>query len=99
MSPGDIEHGTPSMSSMRARHRRPSVGIGRVGTIVASAHAQDFERRRLPNFMSSASVGRDMAHGADDSTDEDDEADLSTDEDPGSRPVSERRDTMGRIVE
>lgn len=99
MSPGDIEHGTPSMSSLRARHRRPSVGIGRVGTIVASAHAQDFERRRLPNFMSSASVGRDMAHGADDSTDEDDEADLSTDEDPGSRPVSERRDTMGRIVE
>lgn len=99
MSPGDIEHGTPSMSSLRARHRRPSVGIGRVGTIVASAHAQDFERKRLPNFMSSASVGRDMAHDADDSTDEDDEADLSTDDDPESRPASERRDTMGRIVE
>ncbi|KAJ5517908.1 SPX N-terminal [Penicillium expansum] len=99
MSPGDVEHGTPSMSSMRARNRRPSVGISRVGTIMASAHAQDFERRRLPNYMSSASVGRDLAHGADDSTDEDDEADLSTDEDSGSRPVSERRDTMGRIVE
>ncbi|KAJ5181136.1 hypothetical protein N7491_000690 [Penicillium cf. griseofulvum] len=106
MSPGDVEHGTPSMSSMRARHRRPSITISRVGTIVASAHAQDFERRRLPNFLSSASVGRNMAHGADDSTDEDDEGDLSTDEDSKSvaegqrsRPVSERRDTMGRILE
>ncbi|KXG49679.1 uncharacterized protein PGRI_056470 [Penicillium griseofulvum] len=106
MSPGDVEHGTPSMSSMRARHRRPSITISRVGTIVASAHAQDFERRRLPNFLSSASVGRNMGHGADDSTDEDDEGDLSTDEDSKSvaegqrsRPVSERRDTMGRILE
>ncbi|KAJ5795153.1 SPX N-terminal [Penicillium paradoxum] len=108
MAPGDVEHGTPSVSSMRARHRRPSVTISRVGTIVASAHAQDFERRRLPNYLSSASVGQDMAH--DDSTDEDDEVDLSTDEDSGShvtetyegqqsRPGSERRDMMGRIVE
>ncbi|KAJ5853535.1 hypothetical protein N7534_006078 [Penicillium rubens] len=100
MSPGDIEQGTPSMSSLRNRNRRPSVGIGRVGTIVASAHAQDFERRRLPNFMSSASLGQDMDRGGDDdSTDEDDEGDVSTDEDPASRPVPERRDTMGRIVE
>ena len=100
MSPGDIEQGTPSMSSLRNRNRRPSAGIGRVGTIVASAHAQDFERRRLPNFMSSASLGQDMDRGGDDdSTDEDDEGDVSTDEDPASRPVPERRDTMGRIVE
>lgn len=99
MAPGDVEHGTPSTSSMQARRRRPSVGISRVGTIVASAHAQDFERRRLPNFMSSASVGRDLELDADDSTDEDDEVDVSTDDDPGLRPVAERRDTMGRIVE
>jgi hypothetical protein len=104
MSPGDVEHGTPTGSSLRSRHRRPSVGIGRVGTIVASAHAQDFERRRLPTYLSTASVGRDMT-GADDSTDEDDEGDISTDEDSEndhshrSRPVSERRDQMGRIVE
>lgn len=99
MAPGDVENGTPSGSSLRARNRRPSVGISRVGSIVASAHAQDFERRRLPNYMSSASVGPDMADGGDDSTDEDDEADLSTDEDSESRPDSERRDTMGRIIE
>ena len=99
MAPGDVENGTPSGSSLRARNRRPSVGISRVGSIVASAHAQDFERRRLPNYMSSASVGPDMENGGDDSTDEDDEADLSTDEDSGSRPDSERRDTMGRIIE
>lgn len=104
MSP-DIEQGTPSASSMRARHRRPSVGISRVGTIVASAHAQDFERRRLPTYLSSASVGRDMAPGAEDSSDEEDEGELSTDEDSTnghgrrSRPDSERRDQMGRIVE
>ncbi|CAI7666329.1 unnamed protein product [Penicillium bialowiezense] len=108
MSPGDIEQATPSGASLRARHRRPSVGIGRVGTMVASAHAQDFERRRLPAYLSSGSVGRDMAHAADDSSDDEvgDEGDLSTDEDsanghdrPRSRPVSERRDGMGRIVE
>ncbi|CAG8052002.1 unnamed protein product [Penicillium salamii] len=106
MSP-DIEQGTPPASSMRARHRRPSVGISRVGTIVASAHAQDFERRRLPTYLSSASVGRDMAPGAEDSSDEEeeDEGELSTDEDSTnghgrrSRPGSERRDQMGRIVE
>ncbi|OGE57400.1 hypothetical protein PENARI_c002G01828 [Penicillium arizonense] len=110
MSPGDIEHGTPSVSSMRARNRRPSVGIGRVGTIVAAAHAQDFQRRRGPTYLSSASVGRDMAPGGDDSTDEDDEGDLTTDEDSGStvngnetretgRPHSLRQDAMNRIVE
>ncbi|KAJ5981312.1 hypothetical protein N7522_013733 [Penicillium canescens] len=110
MSPGDIEHGTPSMSSIRARNRRPSVGIGRVGTIVASAHAQDFQRRRGPTYLSSASVGRDMAPGGDDSTDEDEEGELTTDEDSGStvngnetretgRPHSLRQDAMNRIVE
>ncbi|KAJ5317972.1 SPX N-terminal [Penicillium antarcticum] len=110
MSPGDVEHGTPSTSSMRARNRRPSVGLSRVGTIVASAHAQDFQRRRLPTYLSSASVGRDMAADGDDSTDEDDEGDLSTDEDSGSaanehetrdngRPHSLRQDAMNRIVE
>lgn len=104
MSPGDIEHGTAPTSSMRAR--RPSVGISRVGTMVASAHAQDFERRRLPAYLSSASVGQELARGVDDSTDEDDEGDLDTDEDSAnehedrqSRPASERRDPMGRIVE
>ncbi|CAG7923077.1 unnamed protein product [Penicillium olsonii] len=101
----DVEHGTPSGSSVRTRHRRPSIGISRVGTIVASAHAQDFERRRLPTaYLSQGSVGRDMAPGAEDSSDEEDEGDLSTDEDSAngghrSRPVSERRDQMGRIVE
>jgi hypothetical protein len=110
MSPGDIEHGTPSMSSMRARNRRPSVGISRVGTIVAGAHAQDFQRRRGPTYLSSASVGRDMEPGGDDSTDEDDEGDLTTDEESGStvngnetretgRPHSLRQDAMNRIVE
>jgi hypothetical protein len=105
MAPGDVENGTPSMSSMRARQRRPSVGIGRVGEIVASAHAQDFERRRLPTFLSSASVGRELVRHPDDSTDEDDEADLSMDDESGShegqrsRPGSARRDTMGPIVE
>jgi hypothetical protein len=110
MSPGDIEHGTPSMSSMRARNRRPSVGMSRVGTIVAGAHAQDFQRRRGPTYLSSASVGRDIEPGGDDSTDEDDEGDLTTDEESGStvngnetreteRPHSLRQDAMNRITE
>ncbi|KAJ5562932.1 hypothetical protein N7461_001693 [Penicillium sp. DV-2018c] len=102
---GDVEHGAPSVASTRARQRRPSVVMGRVGEIVASAHAQDFERRRLPSFLSNGSVGRDMARHDDDSTDEDDEGDMNTDDESGSqegersRPGSERRETMGPIVE
>lgn len=89
IAPADLETGTPSGSSLRARNRRPSAGVVRVGTIVASAHAQDFERRRLPRYMSGASVGQDVTHSTEDTTDEEeeeeeeDEGDMTTDEDSG----------------
>ncbi|THD00369.1 hypothetical protein EYZ11_000096 [Aspergillus tanneri] len=64
----DVEHGTPSTpgASLRAR------GISRVGTMLASAHAQDFERRKRPDQMSPASVSRGTAESPDDSSDDDD---------------------------
>lgn len=67
-APADIEHGTPSTpgASMRAR------GMSRVGTILASAHAQDFERRKRPDQMAVASVPRGPGESPDDSSDEDD---------------------------
>lgn len=108
ISPADVETGTPSISSVRARKRRPSAGLSRVGTVVAAAHAQDFERRRLPTYLSSASVGQSPPRSAEDSTDEDDEAGLTTDEDSvspadneheGAQMSSDRSPQMGRIVE
>ncbi|KAJ5104589.1 hypothetical protein NUU61_001936 [Penicillium alfredii] len=109
MSPGDVEHGTPSTSGQHIRNRRASSargGISRVGTIVASAHAQDFERRRLPSYLSNADVGRAMSPGADDTSDEDDEVDFVTDDESGSTGHDAREDgrttperSIGRILE
>lgn len=105
LPPADLEIGTGSGSSLRARNRRPSAGVVRVGTIVASAHAQDFERRRLPNYLSSVSLAQDGACPVDDSTDEDDDGEITTDEDIGSdghdeaRAASHRRSQMSRAVD
>lgn len=106
---GDVEYGTPSASSLRARHRRPSAGLSRVGTIVASAHAQDFERRKLPSYLSSATLApQDSSRSPDDTTDEEDDLDATPDEDPGftgddaldGEPgESERSTQMHRILE
>ncbi|KAJ5378828.1 hypothetical protein N7509_011947 [Penicillium cosmopolitanum] len=110
LQPADIEQGAATTSSLRARNRRPSAGIIRVGTIVASAHAQDFQRRRLPTYMSNASMSHEIHHTPDDSTDEDEDVALTTDDDSGSiadaaheesqLPPTERQSpTMRRIVE
>ncbi|CAI7582775.1 unnamed protein product [Penicillium manginii] len=110
LHPADIEQGPTATSSLRARNRRPSAGIIRVGTIVASAHAQDFQRRRLPTYMSNTSMSHEINHSPDDSTDEDEDAVLTTDDESGSIadaaheesqvPPSERQSpTMRRIAE
>lgn len=109
IAPTDLETGTPSGSSLRARHRRPSAGMVRVGTIVASAHAQDFERRRLPRYLSSSSVGQDVTRNPEDTTDEDEDDDGGlADDDSGSvadngpddiQAASDARTPVSRIVE
>lgn len=108
IQPADVEYGTPSGSSLRARNRRPSAGIIRVGTIVASAHAQDFQRRRLPTYMSNSTVSHEMHRSTDDTTDEDDTG-MTTDEDSGSvadgvhedpqTQAAEGQSPMRRIIE
>ncbi|KAK6831651.1 hypothetical protein RU639_002654 [Aspergillus parasiticus] len=65
----DIEHGTPPTpgTSLRAR------GLSRVGTILASAHAQDFQRRKRPEDLGGASASHGNADTPEDSSDDDDD--------------------------
>ncbi|KAI9375752.1 EXS-domain-containing protein [Aspergillus egyptiacus] len=80
-SAGDVEQGTPLTPG------RPGT-LNRVGTMLAAAHAQDFQRKKRPDEMSGATV----AHGAPESPE-----DTSDEEDSGdSRPY---RDTDGAIEE
>lgn len=93
MAPGDVETGTPSISTLRARNRRPSFAKA-VGNAMSAAHAQDFQRRRLPAQMSSATVSQDMGLAGDDSSDDDDEGVMDTDEDSGSTVENSYEDTQ-----
>lgn len=71
----DAEHGRIPPTPGSARSRRQSLvgGISRMGTMVASAHVQDFERRKQPNQMRESSTRHDQANSLDDSTEEEDE--------------------------
>lgn len=76
----DLEHGPmpPTPAGASVRTRRPSkaaAGISRVGTMVAAAHAQDFERRKRPDQLhpTSASQGNDQS--PEDTSEEEDEDD------------------------
>ncbi|KAJ5653311.1 SPXN-terminal [Penicillium lividum] len=110
MSAGDAEHGTPSISSQFARNRRPSTSIARVGNKVAGAHSHDFERRRLPSYLSSTVIPHDRLRSAEDDSDDDEEEALTTDEDSGStiegspdhddaQVTGDQRSQMDRIAE
>ncbi|RHZ61310.1 SPX and EXS domain-containing protein, partial [Aspergillus thermomutatus] len=67
-APADIEHGTPITPGLATRPR----GLSRVGSIMAAAHAQDFERRKRPDQLAGASA----THGpttTDDTSDEEED--------------------------
>ncbi|KAJ5134555.1 hypothetical protein N7526_005920 [Penicillium atrosanguineum] len=98
MAPGDVETGTPSISTLRARNRHPSFAKA-VGNAMSTAHAQDFQRRRLATEMSSATVSQDIVHAVGDSSDDDDDDDddegvMDTDEDSGSTVENSYEDTQ-----
>ncbi|KAJ5176891.1 uncharacterized protein N7482_002768, partial [Penicillium canariense] len=97
MAPGDVEHGDVDAAARRAREGRSR--ISRVGTMVASAHTQDFERRRLPSYMSSATVDQDHDRSLEDTTDE--EYGFTTDDDSADETNGQgnRRSPMHRIAE
>ncbi|PYH98650.1 EXS-domain-containing protein [Aspergillus ellipticus CBS 707.79] len=63
---GDMEHGTPSTPG-RTR------GLTRVGSMIAGAHAQDFQRKRRPGQMSGSRIVQDGMESQEDSTDEENE--------------------------
>ncbi|RAK81016.1 SPX and EXS domain-containing protein [Aspergillus fijiensis CBS 313.89] len=73
---GDAEQGTPPTPGLSVRSPR---GLARVGTLLAAAHAQDFQRKRRPGELHSASITREGLDTPEDSTDEEE----------GSRPSSE----------
>ncbi|EXJ60731.1 hypothetical protein A1O7_04884 [Cladophialophora yegresii CBS 114405] len=81
----DVEARSPDDSSMRRRRppttpRTPAMrALQRVGTIIGTAHAQDFERRRRPpDEIGAAQVGDDVRdNGGSSDEDDDDEGDGS----------------------
>ncbi|KAJ5908461.1 hypothetical protein N7495_001143 [Penicillium taxi] len=62
--PADVEVAPPPNSTLRARTRRPSVGLLRIGSTIAQAHAQDFQRRR-PQTSVETSDEEDEGEGSD----------------------------------
>lgn len=75
--PTDVEQGpqppTPAGASVRSRRAsRAAAGISRVGSIVAAAHAQDFERRKRPEMDPDSAVPEND-QGLGDTTDEDED--------------------------
>ncbi|KAL4875978.1 EXS family-domain-containing protein [Aspergillus karnatakaensis] len=67
---GDVEQATPSTPG------RPRT-LTRVGTMLASAHAQDFQRKKRPDEMGGASVAHGAPDTPEDSSDEEDLGDTA----------------------
>ena len=69
-------------------------GIARVGTVIAQAHAQDFEKKRRPDVPESASPyhGARTTAGVESSDDEDEEEEGS--EDTGGNPEGDVGEEM-----
>ncbi|KAL2220148.1 EXS family-domain-containing protein [Thermoascus aurantiacus ATCC 26904] len=72
----DVEQGTIVGTAASMRQRRQSLvgGIARVGSIMAAAHAQDFERKKRPDPLSGDSIRHEESHSPDDSSEEEEEA-------------------------
>ncbi|RDW72513.1 SPX and EXS domain-containing protein [Aspergillus mulundensis] len=65
----DLEEAVPSPGAASVRPR----ALNRVGTIMASAHAQDFQRKRRPDEMAGATVAHGPQESPDDSSDNDED--------------------------
>ncbi|PKX97195.1 EXS domain-containing protein [Aspergillus novofumigatus IBT 16806] len=76
-APADIEQGTPITPGLTTRPR----GLSHVGSLMAAAHAQDFERRKRPDQLTGASATHGPTTTDDTSDDEEDD------------PVDPRQDT------
>ncbi|KAI9930049.1 Xenotropic and polytropic retrovirus receptor 1 [Aspergillus wentii] len=102
LGPTDIEHGaqTPPTPGTVARARGQ---ISRVGTIVATAHAQDFQRKKRPDQIPGAAVQHDTERSPDETSEEEEEADSGdsrhdTDDDSTAAAIR-RRTSHVRISE
>lgn len=74
-TPPDVEQGGRPTSGPRPRRPPRVAGISRVGTILASAHAQDFERRKLPEQMHESAITNGPGHSPEDTSEEEYEED------------------------
>jgi hypothetical protein len=81
--------GTPKTPGMRALHR--------VGTVIAAAHAQDFEKRRRPELEGRDGRGSELGiPSAGASSDDDDDEDEDEDEDRNDGGESELADLQNQ---
>lgn len=71
-TPSDIEYGRPPTSSARSRRESWTGGISRVGEIVATAHAQDFQRARRPDQIHESIAASVPSQIPDDTSEEED---------------------------
>ncbi|KAI9830356.1 MAG: hypothetical protein M1819_005737 [Sarea resinae] len=69
-------------------------GISRVGTIMAQAHAQDFERKRKPGVGDGE--GKDGLGGAEDGSSDEDELDVDVGVEESNREVGDAQGIMHR---
>ncbi|PWY96397.1 EXS-domain-containing protein [Aspergillus sclerotioniger CBS 115572] len=67
-SVGDVEQGTPSTPGMSVRNR----GLSRVGSLLAAAHAQDFQRKKRPEPAQGGHTVAGLMDTPEDSTDDED---------------------------
>jgi hypothetical protein len=90
----DVETGvgSPGTSSVRARYPsgHPSGSLRRLSFRAGTAHTQDFERRQLPSYLSTATVAQ-LGHSSEDD-ETDDDADY-TDTEGAETPLDERDET------
>jgi hypothetical protein len=72
---GDIEYGIlhRASSGLRARHPRVVRTFSRIGTLMTTAHIQDFQRKKRTDPLSGSTLNAASPQLEDDSTDEEDD--------------------------
>jgi hypothetical protein len=80
-TPRDLEHGRLPLPVSRARQQSLAGGIFRVGEIMSSAHAQDFQRKKQPDQIHESVAVNDPSRAQDDTSEEEDEDDSPYKED------------------
>ncbi|KAL4808689.1 EXS-domain-containing protein [Aspergillus unguis] len=87
---GDVEQATPPTPGASLRPR----ALSRVGTLLASAHAQDFQRKRRPDEMNGATAAHGTPESGEDTSDEEDSGDTQPYRDEDAIEEAQSEDTQ-----